>query len=154
MSAITYMGRSYGDATDWGAVLREAAKYPAGPSWLRSDLDLASGLAELAEQFKGLPYEKGIAEAALSIIETGTNTERAAVWQLPWERATRAIERLLRIVESDRSRLVEVRGVANVLWRLLQVHPKDARVLAALQEESRINPSDPWVRDMLATHLA
>lgn len=151
MNATNYRGREYSAKTDWVAELREAAKYPFGPSWLRPDLDVASGLAEMAEQL-GAPFDAAIAEAALKLVETGTEEERTAVWQLPWERATNAVGRLVHLVERDRSRLDAIRGVPNVLWRLLQRHGDDARVLAALKEEARVNPGNAWVNDMLATH--
>lgn len=151
MSATTYRGREYSAKTDWVAELREAAKYPFGPSWLRADLDVASGLAEMAEQL-GAPFNAAIADAALELVETGTKDERTAIWQLPWERATNAVERLLQLIDTDRSRLDAIRGVPNVLWRLLQQYGDDARVLAALKEEARANPGNAWVNDMLATH--
>lgn len=150
MRAVNYMGRSYDDATDWNSVLREAAKYPFGPSWLRSDLDVASGLADLAEQLKGTPCEQSLAEAALSIVESGSSAERAAVWQLPWERGSNAVARLLRLVESERERLDELRGVPNVIWRLLQAYPDDAHVLAALRSEAAAPSPDPWIMEMMA----
>lgn len=147
----SYQGREYSVNTDWLAELREAAKYPFGPSWLRSDLDVASGLADMAEQL-GAPFDAAIADAALTLVESGTSEERAAVWQLPWERATNAVQRLLHLIETDRSRLEAIRGVPNVLWRLLQRHEDDPRVLAALKEEARLNPGNTWVHDMVATY--
>lgn len=152
MSRVIYLGRSYGDDTDWLSLLREAAKHPLGPSWLRPDLDVASGLADLAERLRGTAAERALAEAALSIVETGDGAERAAVWQLPWERASRAVERLLALVQTDRRRLDELRGVPNVIWRLLQVHPGDAQVLAALRVEARNASPDPWIVQMMATY--
>ena len=134
--AVTYLGRTYGDDTNWLAVIREAARYSLGPSWLRSDIDVASALAELAEQLKGTPAERALGEAALSLIESGTAPERAVVWQLPWERGANAIQRLLRLVQTDRDRLAEVRGVPNVLWRLLQIDPSHSAL---------------WVPEILAT---
>lgn len=154
MTSVNYLGRSYGDGTDWSAVFREAAKYPFGPSWLRSDLDIASGLADLVEQLKGTSAEQAIADAALAIVETGSSSERAAVWQLPWERGKDAVARLLKLIATDRGRLAEVRGVPNVLWRLLQAYPRDARVLAALRTEAATTSPDPWIVEMVAKHLA
>lgn len=75
---VRYLGHGYGDETDWPTVLREAAKFPLGSSWLRADLDVASGLADLA-QFRGTSAEQSIAEAALEMIERGNEAERAAV---------------------------------------------------------------------------
>jgi hypothetical protein len=150
MDTISYLGRSYGVDTDWTAVIREAARHPFGPSWLRADLDVASGLADLAEQLKGTPAEGLLAEAALSIVERGTSAERAAVWQLAWERGADAVERLLNVLQEERERLVELRGVPNVIWRLLQAYPNEPEVRAALQTEAGREPSDPWLLEMEA----
>lgn len=152
MSSVVYMGRSYNDATDWLSVLRDAARYPCGPSWLRSDLDVASALAELAEHVKDTSLESSLAEAALSTVESESAAERNAVWQLPWERGSNAVVRLLRLVASDRQRLHEVQGVPNVFFRLLQAHPNDAHVLAALRAEAAAALPDPWVLELLARH--
>jgi hypothetical protein len=148
MTSVNSLGRTYGDETGWAAVLREALNYRFGPSWLRQDLDLASALADLAEQFRGTAAERAIAEASLEIIEQGDSDERAAVCQLPWERAPNAIERLLRLIDHDRARLDEVRGVPNVVWRLLQAFPGDPRVIAVLRSEASAPSADPWIADM------
>jgi hypothetical protein len=145
MTAVLYRGRSYGAETDWRSVLREAASHEFGPSWLRPDLDVASGLADLVDQFRGTAVERSVAEAAIEIIESGNSAERVAVWQLPWEQAANAVERLLHLVETDRARLDEVRGVPNVLWRLLLAAPNDERVLDRLRIEAAVTPPDPRI---------
>jgi GAF domain-containing protein len=154
MSNVSYLGRHYGDDTDWYAVFREAAKYPFGPSWLRSDLDVASGLADLVEQLRGTSAEQAIADAALATIEAGTSAERAAVWQLPWEHGKDAVMRLLNLMQTDRPRFDEVRGVPNVLWRLLQAYPGNAGVVVALRAEAATASPDPWILDMATKHAA
>ena len=153
MTTVIYMGRSYDDQTDWSAVLRDAAKYPFGPSWLRPDLDVASGLADLAEHLKGTSADRAIADAALDLVEHGTSIERSSVWQLPWERATNAIERLLGLLENDRQRFEELHGVPNVIWRLLQAHPEDMRVRSALQSEAAAEAPDPWILEMKSKYI-
>ncbi|HTR54444.1 MAG TPA: hypothetical protein VMJ10_27315 [Kofleriaceae bacterium] len=106
----------------------------------------------MAEQFKNTPIVESIAEAALDIIEHGDSGERTVVWQLPWDRGKKAVERLLQIAETDRSRLDEIRGVPNVLWRLLQIHPDDPRLLALLRREASATLADPWVLEMAAKY--
>lgn len=150
INTILYLGRSYAVDTDWTAVIRDAARHPFGPSWLRPDLDVASGLAELAEHLKGTPAEGLLAEAALSIVEHGTTPERAVVWQLPWERGAEAVRRLLQLLKVEPERLTELHGVPNVLWRLLQAYPDDADVKEALRAEAARESPDPWILEMQA----
>jgi hypothetical protein len=123
-------------------------KYRFGASWLRQDLDLASALADLADQFRGTAAVRAIGEAALEIIEQGNRDERSAVWQLPWEHAINGVERLLRLIDHDRARLDEVRGVPTVVWRLLQAFPGEPRVITVLRSEAEAPSADPWIADM------
>jgi hypothetical protein len=150
MTTVHYLGNDYGTATDWSTLLRRAAGDRSGPSWLRGDLDVASALADLAERFRGTPVERSIAEAALEIIEHGTSEQRAAVWQLPWELAPEAPERLLRLIAADRARLDEVRGAANVIWRMTRAYPSEPSVLAALRREVAAGSTDPDLLRLLA----
>ena len=148
MNNVTYLGRSYGDETDWRALIRDVAKLQFGPSWLRADLDIPSALADLADKLRGTRAEAELAEASLAAIESGTPQERLAVWQLPWERGRDAVTRLLNIVQTDLRRVDEVRGLPNVIWRLLQAYPDDVRVQRLLHEEAARPSADPWIVDM------
>lgn len=149
MTRIDYHGRTYDDATDFLAELREAVSTGAGPSWLRSDLPLPWALSDWSESLKGTSLEAKLADAALTVLETGTLGQAEAVTGLPFELAPRAVDRVLDVLEREPARLgSDPRAIPSVLWRLLQRGPHSPRLLDALRHEAAKPNADDWTRQI------
>jgi hypothetical protein len=151
---IEYQGRMYDDQTDFLAELREATRYGAtGPSWLRSDIPLPWALSDWAEALKGTPLETKIADAALTLIETGTAEQGEAASGLPIELAPSAVDRVRAILERDPKQLGSgARSVPGVLWRLLQREPKNLRLLDLLRREADKPGADDWTKELASEY--
>lgn len=153
MTRIVYHGRTYDDATDFLSELRAATRAPTGPSWLRSDLPLPWALSDWAEALKGTPLEFKIADAALTVMETGTPEQAEVVMGLPFELAPRSVQRVLRILDCEPSRFgSDPRSIPSVLWRLLQRAPHERQLLDALRREAAKPNADEWTRQLAAEY--
>lgn len=118
----------FDESTDWLAFLRTAANRPAEVASLRDDLETPMALSELATRYAGTPIEVAIADAALTLIESGTAAEMNAVRRLPFERAPNAFDRLATAMDCEPGRFAADGWSAYVLWKLAQLQPNDPRI--------------------------
>lgn len=118
----------FDESTDWLAYLRTAANGPAEVVGLRDDLETPVALSELATRYAGTPVEVAIADAALTLIESGTAVEMDAVRRLPFERATNAFDRLMHAIDREPERFARDGWDSYVLWKLTQLRPHDPRL--------------------------
>ena len=126
--------RSFRDDEDWLAYLRDVIARPDA----HPDLGAPSGLSTLEAAARGTGHAARLADAALSLLETGTDAERAAVQELALQAAPDAGPRL-------RALLARPALPADVRVRcaseLLAVSREDPAGLAALRE-SLTRPGD------------
>jgi hypothetical protein len=151
----TYLGRDYDEHTDWGAVIRTAAEHPLGPVWLRSDLDVPSGLSDLFQAVEHTPAGAAFIEAALVAAETGSKAEQEVVWQIPWERANNASARLLTLIRQHPDRAASLHGAPNIVWRLMVANPQaaqDADLVRELKTQAAAHPNDRDLQQLVAKY--
>lgn len=85
-------GHAFSDDEDWLAYLRDAVARPDAHPELGAPV--ASGLTELEVAARGTDHATRLAEAALLLLESGTDAERTAVLELAVHQAPDAAERL------------------------------------------------------------
>lgn len=118
----------FDESTDWLAYLQTAANRPAEAAGLRDDLETPVALSELATRYAATPIEIAIADAALTLIESGTAVEMDAVRRLPFERAPNGFDRLVTAIEREPERFARDGWDSYVLWKLTQLVPHDPRL--------------------------
>ena len=125
---IVHEGYEFNDDTDWAAYLRKAAD--TGVVWgLRNDLELTMGLSELASALKSAPaLLERLADAALSVLETGDQKAIETIQRLPYEAAPDAHDRLLRLVEQDHARLQKLGVLDGVFDNMCRAWRADRRI--------------------------
>ena len=84
-------GRVFRDDEDWFAYLRDVVARPEAHPEVAP---IASGLPELEAAAHGTGHAARLADAALTLLETGTDAERAAVLELAVHAAQDAVPRL------------------------------------------------------------
>jgi hypothetical protein len=120
--------RSFNDDEDWLAYLRDVIARPDA----HPDLGAPSELSTLEAAARGTGHATRLADAALSILETGTDAERAAVQELALHAAPDAAPRLRALLARPAlSTDVRVRCASE----LLAASREDPAGLAALREE-------------------
>ncbi|HWU89866.1 MAG TPA: hypothetical protein VN253_21540, partial [Kofleriaceae bacterium] len=124
--------RAFRDDEDWLAYLRDAIARPEDHPEVVAPV--ARGLVEIEAAAKGSPQEARVADAALSLFESGTAAERDAVQALALRAAPDAAPRL------------------RVLLRAPDL-PAGARLRCA-DELLCAAPEDPFALDVLRKALA
>jgi hypothetical protein len=121
-------GRVFADDEDWLAYLRDAIARPeAHPEVAPAP----SGLSALEAAARGTPQAARLADAALSLLERGTDAERAAVQELGVHAAPDAVPRLRALLaRSDLSPAARLACASE----LLIVSRDDPAALAAIRE--------------------
>jgi len=119
--------RSFRDDEDWLAYLRDVIARPDA----HPDLGAPPGLSTLEAATRGTGHAERLADAALALLESGTDVERAAVQELALHAAPDAAPRLRALLARP-----ELPAAARV-WcasELLAVSREDPAGLTALRE--------------------
>lgn len=150
---IVSNGHVFDESTDWLEFLRTAANRPAAAHGLRDDVETSIALSALASECEGTPLEEAMADAALKLIESGTQTEMDAVRRLPYEKAPNAFNRLLRAVEAKPERFAHEGWRASAFWKLFQMKPDDQDLRSALSRQLKATPDDAQLKDLADQYL-
>lgn len=128
-------GRVFGDDEDWLAYLRDVIARPEAHPEVGAT---PSGLSALEAVAHGTDHAARLADAALSLLESGTDAERAAVQQLAVHEARDAAPRLRALLaRPELSPKVRVRCASE----LLAASHEDPAGLAAIRE-ALVGPGD------------
>lgn len=152
-TTVEYRGRIFDENSDLLAEVRDAVKGYGAP-WLRSDLPQPWAVADWGQAFAGTALHERLADAALTVIETGNRDEAETASVLPYEDAPNAVARVVSVLEREPERFgSEPRAVATVIWKLASKNPHDARVLELLRNESSKPDADELIRETAARYL-
>jgi hypothetical protein len=119
--------REFGDDEDWLAYLRDVIARPDA----HPEVSAPSGLSTLEAAARGTGHAGQLADAALSLLEAGTDAERAAVQELALHAAPDAVPRLRALLA--RPELPPEARVRCASELLVAAH-EDPAGLAALRE--------------------
>lgn len=124
-NSIRYCGTTYDETTDWRSLIEH-------PSYgLERDLDLQSAFGALAEALRGTPMATGLADAALEVIERGTDEAvMDGVAAAGWEDAPGAFDRILGVL-ARRPRKLPEKWVERLYGALFRLDPAEPRLLAS-----------------------
>lgn len=129
-ASVSYCGVVYDATTDW----RDLIAHPSYKG-LEKDLDIQSTLGALAEALRGTPMAIAFGDAALEVIERGDLRNMDTVRAAGWERAPRAFERILAVIERT-PRVLPESWIVQLYAALLSLREGDARVLRALEMDA------------------
>lgn len=132
-SKVEFWGDTFDEHTDWRALV---ARPYFGRGWEARWADAASALGQLAEALRGTAMEIALADAALEKIETGTEEEMRVVESAGWEKAPKAFERILALLER-RPRTLPDFWIGRLYGALFRERPKDVRMLALFGRDVR-----------------
>lgn len=152
---VEYGGRTFDESTDFVAEVRDAVT-GYGPSWLRTDLPHAWAVTDWGEAVKAASsvLAARLAEATMTVIETGTREQAEIASVLPFLDATDGVRRALDVFERDPDRFGrEPRAHAMVLWKVLLVAPKEPRALDIVRRECAKSDSDELWATMRKRYL-
>lgn len=134
-SRIEYRGRMFDDSTDWLDYLRDLARSPGRHGELRDDAPTtASALTDVASTLQDTTLFDRFADAAISLIESGSSDEIEVVHALPVGDTGGRRRRLLAAVRRRRD-ILGSRRAAAILATLLEADPADPEVTLAAREE-------------------
>jgi len=151
---IVSNGQVFDESTDWLEFLRTAANRPAAARGLRDDVETPIAVSALASEFEGTQLEEALADAALKLIESGTQTEMDTVRRLPYDKAPNAFNRLLRALEKNPERFAHEGWRASLFWKLFQMNPGDQNLRSALSRQLKATPDDAQLKDLAEQYLS
>jgi hypothetical protein len=131
---IEFGGTTFTDDTDWRGLVRHPYGFLRGP--FERDLDAASALGALAEALRGTSMESQLADAALEVIEQGSEPTMDSMVAAGWENAPNALERMLALVAATPRTVSDV-WLSRIYGALLRRAPTDPRVLDHLERDAR-----------------
>jgi len=124
---------------DWVEYLRHCVRDPdSEPELDARTLGVEAGLSKLAGELAATPYGVRLADAAVTLLEQGTTTERAALLQMSLAGAPQLGARLAAIAQAWRGGPLD-RRIGTLLLRGLEAAPTDPSLLAALDADAAID---------------
>lgn len=136
-NSIEHFGVVYDEKTDWRAFLRDVL---AGRAYEGLNIDphvgesVPSALGELSEALHGTPMEIGLADAALDVIERGSEDDRLIVESAGWEKAPDGLERMLALVERTPRQLSPL-WTYKLYRAMFGLRPTHSRLLASFTKD-------------------
>jgi hypothetical protein len=141
--------------TDWVEHLRACVRDPAAHRELDPDnLQIDAGLSMMRGTLEGTPEAARMSDAALELLEHGTQGEQRALLSTSLGGAPELGRRVARIARGWQNGPLDER-IRTLLLRGLEAEPRDPDVLAALREEAgRGGPRTVDALDVAAPHNA
>jgi hypothetical protein len=125
----------YATVTDWVAYLRDCLSMPgAHPEMDPDNLNVDAGLSRAQAEVEGTPYAVRIAEAALDVLEHGTDAEQRELLQLAFTGVPNVGRRIATVARTWRGGPLDD-CVSTLLLRGLQAAPTDPAILAGFADE-------------------
>jgi hypothetical protein len=153
MYQVEYLYTSFDDRTDWLEFLRRAGTHPESVPANRDCMSLDEALYRIYEALASTPLGPKLADAAMTLIETGQPEEVKIAESIPYEKAPQGFERLLRLLVHQRKRMQKLNMVYIVLFDALKIRPEDELARGLLLRELSEVPTDDGLLHLAASYL-